>query len=67
MALKIQIEVFCVVSPCKVKVAASIFRVKLIHINFLPQHYTASQTRRPLLQVCRKNICRQSPEFNGTI
>jgi hypothetical protein len=43
-AVKIQIEVFCVMTPC----SAVVFTLKIDLRNFgnLPQHYTASQPRR---------------------
>jgi hypothetical protein len=51
-----QVDVFCIVTPCNVVVGYQCFRGPCcLHlqgeVGIPPQHYTASQPRRPRLEI----------------
>jgi len=53
MVMKIEDKVFWVVTPCTVVAGYQHFRgsMDLWNVGILPQHYTASQPRRPRLEI----------------
>jgi hypothetical protein len=51
--VKIQVQVFCVVTPCSVTVGYRHFRG---HLSVLPQHYMESQPRRFRLKEGKEDV-----------